>query len=148
MATHQKKHNKRKTNEFILKIENENQEYAEIIAAKGCSRFEVKLIKNNEKFNVKLRGLLTHGPYKQRIEKNNIVLLHPDNSTTDNDKYYIIHKYSSEDIKKLQKMGELKQIKITSIDNNEEDDSIIFDTDIITKKLEEVEINEDFINNI
>ena len=45
-------------------------------------------------------------------------------------------------------MGELKQIKITSIDNNEEDDSIIFDTDIITKKLEEVEINEDFINNI
>lgn len=142
--THQKKHIKRKNNDFILKIENENQEYAEVIRAKGSSRFEVRVIKNNEIINAKLRGSLSHGPGKQRIEKNNYVLIHLDKTTTDNDKYYIIHKYSSEDIKKLHKMGELAQIKI----NNEDEDDDFFETDIISKKLDEIVINEDFINNI
>ena len=143
--THQKKHIKRKNNDFILKIESENQEYAEVIAAKGLSRFDVRIIKNNEIINAKLRGTLSHGPGKQRIDKNNYVLIHLDKSTTDCNKYYIIHKYSPEDVKKLHKMGELAQIK--SNDNCDEDDDF-FETDIVAKKLDEIIINEDFINNI
>ena len=143
--THQKKHIKRKNNDFILKIESENQEYAEVIAAKGSSRFEVRVIKNNEIINAKLRGSLSHGPGKQRIEKNNYVLIHLDKTTTDGDKYYIIHKYSPEDVRKLHKMGQLAQIK-TNEDDNDNDD--FFETDVISKKLDEIVINEDFINNI
>lgn len=145
--THQKKHVKRKNNDFILKIDSENQEYAEVLAPRGCSRFEVKIIKNNEIVNVKLRGALSHGPSKQRIEKNNIVLIHLDKSTTDGDKYFIIHKYSSEDVKKLQKLGELTQFKVNN-DEDDDDDDLFFESDIITKKIDEVVINEEFINNI
>jgi hypothetical protein len=142
--THQKKHIKRKNNDFILKIESENQEYAEVIAAKGGSRFDVRVIKNNEIINAKLRGTLSHGPGKQRIDKNNYVLIHLDKSTTDGNKYYIIHKYSPEDVKKLHKMGQLAQIK----SNDTCDDDDFFETDIVAKKLDEIIINEDFINNI
>jgi translation initiation factor IF-1 len=142
--THKKKHiKKKKTNDFILKIENENQEYGQIIGPKGNTRFEVKLIKNNEIFNVKLRGTLSKGPNKQRIEKKDIVLLHPDNSTTDNDKYFIIHKYSNDDIKRLQKMGELAQI---NLDDN--DPIIMYEDDILQKKIDEIKIDDNFIDNI
>ena len=149
--THQKKHVKRKNNDFILKIESENQEYAEVIAPKGCSRFEVRIIKNNEIINAKLRGSLSHGPGKQRIEKNNYVLIHLDKTTTDGDKYFIIHKYSSEDVKKLHKMGELAHFKLNNDNNNDDnndDNDDFFETDIVSQKLDEIVINEDFINNI
>ena len=40
--------------------------------------------------------------------------LHLDKTTTDGDKYFIIHKYSSEDVKKLHKMGELAHFKLNN----------------------------------
>ena len=135
---------KKKQNDFILKIEKEDQEYAEVIAPKGSSRFEVTLIKNNETINVKLRGTLTHGPNKQRIEKGNIVLLHPD-SCTDNNRYYIIHKYSPDDIKRLHKMGELAHITNIEIDKKS---TVMFESDVLEKKMDEIKIDDDFINNI
>ena len=143
--THKKKHIKKKQNEFILKIDKEDQEYAEVIAPKGSGRFEVSLIKNNEILNVKLRGTLMYGPNKQRIEKGNIILLHPDSSTTDNDKYFIIHKYSPDDVKRLQKMGELASV--VNI-NNGEKTNVIFESDVLEKKIEEIKIDDNFINNI
>jgi len=141
--THKKKHVKKKINEFVIKIDSENQEYAEVIGPKGNTRFEVKLIKNNELINVKLRGALAKGPKKQRIEKKDIVLLHPDVSTTDNDKYYIIHKYSVDDIKRLQKMGELQQF---NMDNDKV--IVIYEDDVLQKKIDDIKIDDNFIDNI
>jgi hypothetical protein len=145
--THKKKHSKKKQNDFILKIDKEDQEYAEVIAPKGSSRFEVTLIKNNETINVKLRGTLTHGPNKQRIEKGNIVLLHPDSCTdnNNNNRYYIIHKYSPDDIKRLHKMGELAHIINMEIDKQS---TVMFEYDVLEKKMNEIKIDDDFINNI
>lgn len=141
--THKKKHIKKRVNEFIVKIEAENQEYAEVIGPKGCGRFEVKLIKNNEIINAKLRGSLAKGPLKQRIEKKDIILLHPDISTTDNDKFYIIHKYSNDDIKRLQKMGELQQFNMDT-----DKVIVIYEDDILQKKIDDIKIDDNFIDNI
>jgi len=141
--THKKKHVKKRINEFVIRLEAEQQEYAEVIIAKGSGRFEVKLIKNNEIINVKMRGALTKGPLKQRIEKKDIVLLHPDTSTTENNKFYIIHKYSNDDIKRLQKMGELQQF-----DMDTDKVIVIYEDDVLQKKIENIKIDDNFIDNI
>ena len=70
-----------------------------------------------------------------------------------NDKYFIIHKYSPDDIKKLKKSGELTSI-INVNENNEDyndndNDSVhvLFDEDVLSK-VDEIEINDDFIASI
>lgn len=141
--THKKKHVKKRINEFVIRLGAEQQEYAEVIIAKGSGRFEVKLIKNNEIINVKMRGALAKGPLKQRIEKKDIVLLHPDTSTTENNKFYIIHKYSNDDIKRLQKMGELQQF-----DMDTDKVIVIYEDDVLQKKIENIKIDDNFIDNI
>ena len=65
--------------------------------------FEVKLIHNNALTIAKARGSLIKGPRKQRLLKDDYVLLQKDLST-DYDKYFIIHKYSIDDVKKLKKI--------------------------------------------
>ena len=102
MATHQKKYTKKRhtVKELLFCSPDEDETYGQIIAAKGDTRFEIRLIKNNATVIGKIRGSLIKGPNKKRINKDDFVLLQKDLSS-DNDKYFIIHKYSPDDIKKL-----------------------------------------------
>jgi len=122
MATHQKKHIQNKQSkyvEFILRSEKDNEEYAQIVAAKGSdARFEVTILTSGINVMAKARGSLIKGPRKKKIEKGNIVVIQKDNTFTAEDKYYIIHKYDKQDADKLEKMGELKSL-VPNVYNNE-----------------------------
>ena len=139
MATHQKKHVKNKQSkyiEFILRSENDNEEYAEVVAAKGSdARFEVIIISSGLSVMAKAKGSLIKGPRKKKIEKGNIVLIQKDNTFTAEDKYYIIHKYDKPDVDNLEKSGEFKLM----VPNSYSNDNIGVNLD---------EIDDDFISNI
>jgi len=142
MATHQKKHIKNtSTKELVIK--NNDEEYAEVLNAKGDARFEVKLISNSFTVIAKIRGALIKGPNKQRIEKGSIVLLQKDMATYD-EKYYIIHKYTKDHIKSLKKSGELATYTLPE----ENTDNVVFDDDVENKQLEQLEFDDEFISNI
>jgi initiation factor 1A len=142
MATHQKKHNKQTgiTKELIMK--DDSQEYAEVVAAKGDNRFEVKLISNGFSVIAKLRGALTKGRNKQRIEKGNVVLCQMDMTSSDY-KFYIMHKYTKDHIKNLKKNGDL-----ASYVEKDDENNVIFDDDVESKQLETAEIDDNFIAGI
>lgn len=147
MATHTKKHIKRRghiaNNELILKSDKDSEFYGEIINPKGDTRFEVQLL-DKRLVVAKARGSIISGPKKQRLNKNDMVLLQFDPNTTTGDKYYIIHKYSQDDIKRLRKSGELATIK----DDEDVNNNIVFEHDIIEDNEDVVQVNDDFIDNI
>jgi hypothetical protein len=142
--THQSKH-KKNTNSKELQYRQQNEEYAIINGDKGNARFEVIIHATNQVVMAKARGSIIHGPKKQRLEKGDMVLLQRDESTSSGNKYYILLKYSQDDIKRLRKAGELTQIKEA---NEEEKVVIAFENDVIVKKQEEIEIDDDFIANL
>ena len=147
MATHQKAHTKnRGTKELIFRNEKEGEEYAEVEAPNGDARFECRLL-NGTTVIAKLAGRLIRGPNKQYIKKNDFVLLQLDKASSGADKYYIIHKYSPDEKKKLAKNGELVQIK--SVVEEENSAAIVFEDEATTTtKQQEAEVDEDFIDNI
>lgn len=147
MATHIKKHNKLNYNkELILCNEKKNEFYSQIVEPKGGARFVCKLLINNLDVISKAAGRLIKGPNKQKIFKNDFVLLQKDN-----DKYYIIHKYLNEDVKKLIKMNEITNIigimNEIDDDENKNDIDILFGDDVAANKKVQ-EIDETFINNL
>ena len=143
MATHQKKHIKNTgTKELVIK--NNDEEYAEVLNAKGDARFEVKIISNSFTVIAKIRGALIKGPNKQKIEKGSIVLLQRDMATYD-EKYYIIHKYTKDNIKSLKKSGELATYILVE---EKTDNNVVFDDDVENKQLEQLEFDDEFISNI
>ena len=144
MATHQKKHIKNTGGTKELVIKNKDEEYAELLNAKGDARFEVKLISNGFTVIAKIRGALIKGPNKQKIEKGSIVLLQRDMATYD-EKYYIIHKYTKDNIKSLKKSGELATYTLVE---EETDNNVVFDDDVENKQLEQLEFDDEFISNI
>ena len=147
MATHQKKHIKTNFNrELVLCSIPEVEFYGQITNGKGDARFEVKLLESNMLILAKLTGSLIKGPRKQRVNKDDFVLIQK--NLDSNDKYYIIHKYTTDDIKKLKKLGEIKMSKINIDDDDESGVDIIFDGDCLDNNIDEIEINDDFIANI
>lgn len=145
MATHQKKHVKNTggSKELVIKT-TDNEEYGEILNAKGDARFEVKLISNGFTVIAKTRGALIKGPNKQRIDKGSVVLLQRDMSTYE-EKYYIIHKYTKDNVKTLKKSGELATYTLVEEDDN---NNVVFDDDVENLTLDQVEIDDDFIAGI
>jgi translation initiation factor IF-1 len=142
-STHQKKHVKnRYTAPKELIFKDKDEEYATIVASKGDARFEIILFCNNVSCIAKARGSLINGPKRQKINKDDIVLIQKDTSTSDT-KYYIIHKYSPDDIKQLKNSGEL-----AIFNKNNYDIQILFDGDVQNRKNEELEIDDNFIANI
>jgi len=143
MATHQKKHIQKKQSKFVeftTRSEEENEEYGEIIGAKGSdARFEVCIISSNINVIAKARGCLIKGPRKRKILKGSIVLLQRDHSFTAEDKYFIIHVYEKDEVHKLEKMNELKK----SVTNNYDNDNIGIDLNE-----DDDELDDNFIANI
>ncbi len=146
MSTHQKKHIKNTgSQELIYRSEKDGEHYAYVGNPKGSARFEVTIHSTNVQAIAKARGTLTKGPHKKRIEKGNLVLVQEDGSSTAEDKFYIIHVYSADDIKRLRKAGELAQIKEADAEDRV---TVAFEGDVIVKKNEEIEIDDDFIANL
>lgn len=136
MSTHQKKHNRNRGLQELIIATEDNEYYAQVENALGECRFQVKILENDISVVAKCKGTLTHGPSRRRVSKEDYVLI----QQYDN-KYYIIHKYSTDDSKKLTKMGEFKTIQSTNKSN------IVFDTtDMI--EIAPVEIDDDFISKI
>jgi translation initiation factor 1A len=133
--THQSKHNKRRNISKELVYKEEGQEYAIINCDKGFARFEVTIFNTKQITFAKARGSLIKGPKKQKLNKGDLVLIVNDESSTD-DKYWIIYKYSPDNVKQLQKSGELNVIK----NYDEQQSNIIFDSDFT------IETNEDDID--
>ena len=144
MATHQKKHTKNTGGSKELVIKTDSEEYGEILNAKGDARFEVKLISNGFTVIAKTRGALIKGPNKQRIDKGSVVLLQKDMSTYE-EKYYIIHKYTKDNVKSLKKSGELATYVLAEEDDN---NNVVFEDDVENKNLEIVDFDDDFIAGI
>jgi initiation factor 1A len=145
MATHQKKHIKNTggSKELVFKS-NDNEEYGEILNAKGDARFEVKLISNGFTVIAKIRGALIKGPNKQKVDKGSVVLLQKDMATYD-EKYYIIHKYTKDNVKSLKKLGELATYILVEEDDN---NNVVFEDDVENKTLDEIDIDDNFIAGI
>lgn len=146
MATHQKKHIKNtgtKSKELLVKQEGE--EYAEVLKAIGSdARFSCKLYDGNKEVTAKLTGRLIKGPHKQRIVTGDLVLLQLDESTSDK-KYFVIHKYSSDDKKQLAKNGEFKHITSTETVG----ETVVAMEDEVTNTVTiNQEVDEDFIDDI
>jgi len=133
MATHQKKHNKSFTPKELIYRNPKTQFYATVNKSLGDARFEVIITENNDSVIAKARGRLTGSWHKQRIEKFDLVLIDKDESTSSTKKYFIIHKYTSDEAKQLKKAGELSHIK--EIEETKSD--IVFDSDVVERKTDE-----------
>ena len=146
MATHLKKHVKKRVsgNKELQIKQGENEQYGEIVGEKGDLRFEVKLIKNSALTIAKARKAITSGPNKTRILKSDIVLLQLDETTTGRDKYFIIHKYSPEDVKQLKKAGELSVI----VSELEEQSTVAFEDEAVNQAQNVIDVNDAFIADL
>jgi len=139
---------------LIYKDPKEDQEYGKIVRAMGNGRFDIDC------FDGKNRMGILAGKMRKKIwvNKDDIVLFSKWEFTTDDEKCSIIHKYSIDEVKRLQKENEFpKNINIESenefIDFGDSDDMISFeynepsDEEILSEEdeSEEQEINLDDI---
>ena len=131
-----KSRNTKHTGSRELQYRQDGEEYATINGDKGDARFEVTIFSTDEVTLAKARGAIIRGPKKQRLLKGDLVLLQRDDSTT-GDKYFILQKYSPDEVKQLRKAGELTQVR----EIEDEGVTIAFEGDVIFKKHDEVEID-------
>lgn len=148
--THRKKHqknrvqNKKGLNNKGITFASEDQEYAQILKARGNGRFSIKLLDNTEAVGT-LRGKLLNGKKNNYVESNCFVLVEYE-KTTDKCKFYTINKkYSNEEEVELKKMGKLS-FKVND-DNKKDDNAFVFGAVL---KLDEIkdEITDLFIMGI
>ena len=112
---------------LIYKDPKEDQEYGKIIGACGNGRFNVYCFDGKDRLGI-IAGNMRK---KIWINKDDIVLISRWDFTTDSEKCSIIHKYDSDEAKKLQKEGEFPEnIKLESdceFNDSIMDDMISFD---------------------
>ena len=133
MATHQKKHqqNNGKIISKILRIANlsEGENYAETIKILGGCRFEIKIINTGETKIATLCGKIRK---KQKIGIGDTVLILEGKKMNDS---IIEYKYSDDEVKKLSKQGEIKDIKPKS-----GEEGIVFEDNITNENNDDNEI--------
>jgi initiation factor 1A len=142
MATHQKRHVQKKnvkSVEFVIK-EATTDRYAEVVGCYGSCRFECQFIEGGTT-NAKLKNSLKR---RTKIVKGDLVLLEKDESTTGEDNYFIIAKYTTDDKKKLKHLGHLNTVKITDLSKS----SIITESEAISTYTIEAIVDDDFINSV
>lgn len=102
--THTKKNEKQKqwrmikNNELIEPLKEAGEFVARLGASQGSGMFEVKILNTGQTGKATIKPALRK---KIRFFKEDYVLIQLDSSSPRKDKYYIIHKYSSSDIKSL-----------------------------------------------
>ena len=90
---------------LIYKDPKEDQEYGKIIGACGNGRFNVSCFDGKDRLGI-IAGNMRK---KIWVNKDDIVLISRWDFTTDNEKCSIIHKYDSDEAKKLHKEGEFPE---------------------------------------
>lgn len=146
MATHQKKHVQKRgaiTKELITREDTLYEKYAEITRPTGDCKFDCRLL-DGSITNATLVGRLVKGPKKQRINIGDFVLIQALECHTEKEKYYIIHKYTPEEKKKLIKNGELAQVKTTEDIGT----TVVMEGDVSNITIAETQIDDDFIDSI
>jgi initiation factor 1A len=146
MATHQKKHVQKHctiTKELVTKDDTLHEKYAEITRPTGDCKFDCRLL-DGSITNATLVGRLVKGPKKQRINIGDFVLIQALECHTEKEKYYIIHKYTPDEKKKLIKNGELAQVKTTEDIGT----TVVMEGDVSNITIAETQIDDDFIDSI
>lgn len=146
MATHQKKHVQKRcaiTKELITRDDTLYEKYAEITRPTGDCKFDCRLL-DGSITNATLVGRLVKGPKKQRINVGDFVLIQALECHTEKEKYYIIHKYTPDEKKKLIKNGELAQVKTTEDIGT----TVVMEGDVSNITIAETQIDDDFIDSI
>jgi translation initiation factor IF-1 len=143
--THKTKHIKKKIVFNELHYSTENELYGTINCDLGNATFEVTIHNTNKIIQAKACGAIIKGPKKQRLNKGDMILVQLDTSTTSKEKYFIIHKYSPDDVKNLRLQGHLTQIK-EICDKNKP--IVTFENDVIQNVENDIDIDDDFIAGI
>ena len=135
--------NKTRSTNQLRTIEDSLEKYAVVTKSLGNCQFAVKFL-NGEEDIASLKGSMKGGRGFERVSVDNWVLTQKDGNTTGKDKYFIIHLYSQNDKKQLEKLGELK----SAIKTEEDESAFIFEGDEVTDNLKESTIDESFINDL
>ena len=107
---------------LIYKNPKEDQEYGKVIGACGNGRFNVQCYDGKDRLGI-IAGNMRK---KIWVNKDDIVLISRWDFTTDSKKCSIVHKYDSDEVKKLHKEGEFPEnIKSESEFADYEDDTMI-----------------------
>jgi hypothetical protein len=105
--THAKKHTQSRGDSRLIRQDPKSGTiYGFAGAARGNCSFDVTLTSTGQKTFASISGRLIKGPHKKRISTGMTVLLQKDSSSSQ-DKYYIIHVYTDDDVRTLRKEGEL-----------------------------------------
>ena len=130
------------SNSSYLRQQEDGEKYAEVTKACGHGRFNIKFL-DGEEANAKLKGSMSKRRTFTKVEVGHIVLAQLDPSTTGKDNYFIVHRYSPDEKRKLTRMGELDVFKEVVDDNPYE-----FEDDETNVKSGEVVLDSDFIDDI
>jgi translation initiation factor 1A len=129
--------------QLVKKDPDESQEYAQVVNAKGNGRFELNCCDGG-----KTRMGTICGTMRKRVwvNRSDLVLISRWEGMTDDTKCSIIHKYTEDEAKRLQKEGELPEnfkLNLDEIDDSgEEDDYFNGQPSDSSSSEEEVDIDE------
>ena len=136
--------NKRSNFNTGLPTKEGDEIYARAKLPAGNSQFRVIPIDTGSKeVTATIRGSLRKGG-KNKVKPEMLVLLQPDESST-KEKWFIIHVYSDDDVKRLRKSGEIVDIKEKEVSN------VVFVDDSVPNAASNEESDEDdqdFIDDI
>ena len=132
----------RNSNQLLLRNEDNDEFYAEILKPVGGCQFSIKFL-NGDESTGKLKGSMTHGRGFEKVSSGNWVLAQKDPCTTGKDKYFITHKYSDSERKQLEKLGEL-----VTVSEKVDESTYIFEGEEETVERTEEKIDDNFINDI
>lgn len=129
------------SNQLRLRNLDEDEQYAETIKAQGDGQFSVQILNGPEEI-AKLKGSMRKGKNFDKVNIGDMVLVQLDPTTTGKDKYYIIHKYSQDEKKQLEKLGELKSVveKVSS--------TFIWEGEEEENETKEQDVDADFIKGL
>ncbi len=131
----------KKSNQLRLRNLDEGEQYAEALKAQGDGQFLVQILNGPEEI-AKLKGSMRKGKNFDKVNVGDMVLVQLDPTTTGKDKYYIIHKYSPDEKKQLEKLGELKSV-VEKVSN-----TFIWEGDQEETEIKEQEVDADFIKGL
>ena len=95
---------------FLRQKDDENgEQYAEVLKAMGNSRFNIKFL-NGEETIAKLKGSMSKRRTFTKVEPGHLVLAQLDSCTSGKDNFYIVHRYSSDEKRMLERMRELEVV--------------------------------------
>lgn len=138
----QRNNRSRQSNELRFRDKKNLEEYAVITSAKGNCRFGADIIGGDSDVIVSLKNTIKKGPFKEIIKPEDYVLLQLDENTTTKKKYFVIHKYSKDEAKQLERLNEFTYIE------NSNNDKVLFDNEEEKQKQQEAIFDETFIDDI